>query len=161
MRRRKTVGDRPWRWFVGQVGVVLVGVVDDVGVRGLTQGDALTAVRPAHRLVALERDLGLEHEPEVQQMVVQHERRVLYRRLRNAMLAPGVVGLVFFALHPVAPPRLTPLGLVDTGSVRSSAYRVLLLERRRRQPARDRPAPARRRQRAYRPEPRGCSSPAR
>jgi hypothetical protein len=41
------------------------------------------------------------------------------------MLASGAVGLVFFITFPVAPPRLAELGLVDTVTDQSHAYRLL------------------------------------
>jgi hypothetical protein len=48
-----------------------------------------------------------------------------YLRTRNAMLISGGIGLVIFASFPVAPPRLAGLGLIDTVTEHSSAYRVL------------------------------------
>lgn len=50
-----------------------------------------------------------------------------YVVLRNAMFLSGAVGLVIFALWPVAPPRLLPAGdgFIDTVTVWSDAYRVL------------------------------------
>jgi membrane-associated phospholipid phosphatase len=41
------------------------------------------------------------------------------------MLLSGAVGMVVFALWPVAPPRLADLGLVDTVTEYSRSYRVL------------------------------------
>ena len=52
-------------------------------------------------------------------------RRRHYYLLRNAMFASGLIGFLFFALFPVAPPRLLDLGLVDTVTERSDAYRAL------------------------------------
>src|SRR6185312_9767346 len=49
----------------------------------------------------------------------------VYFRLRNAMLISGAIGLVIFTLFPLAPPRLAELGLVDTVTRSSDAYRVL------------------------------------
>jgi membrane-associated phospholipid phosphatase len=51
--------------------------------------------------------------------------RVVFLRLRNAMFVSGGIGLFVFALYPVAPPRLTMLGYIDTVTERSEAYRVL------------------------------------
>jgi hypothetical protein len=48
-----------------------------------------------------------------------------YRQIRTTMVLSGAVGLVVFALYPVAPPRLAPLGLVDTVTDLSTSYRVL------------------------------------
>jgi hypothetical protein len=49
----------------------------------------------------------------------------VYYRLRNAMMLSGAVGFAFFALFPVAPPRLADLGMADTVTLTSHAYRVL------------------------------------
>jgi membrane-associated phospholipid phosphatase len=46
-------------------------------------------------------------------------------RTRDAMLASGAVGLVCFTMFPVAPPRLAGIGMVDTVSEDSPAYRLL------------------------------------
>jgi hypothetical protein len=48
-----------------------------------------------------------------------------YRVTRNAMIISGGVGLAVFALFPLAPPRLADLGLTDTVTSYSSAYRLL------------------------------------
>lgn len=153
--RRWTSADsrRSWLWLLGQFGLVLLGVLVYFGVRGLTRAEPSTAVRHAQHLVNVERSLGLEHEAGVQHVVVRHgwltdlanwiyiwghwpviavvliwlamRHRVVYLRLRNAMVASGAVGCVVFATYPVAPPRLMSLGLIDTVTQRSSAYRVL------------------------------------
>ena len=49
-----------------------------------------------------------------------------YRRLRTVILVSGGLGLVVFALFPVAPPRLAPVGLLDTVTLHSEAYRKVL-----------------------------------
>ena len=49
-----------------------------------------------------------------------------YRRLRTVILVSGGLGLVVFALFPVAPPRLAPVGLLDTVTVHSGTYRTVL-----------------------------------
>jgi membrane-associated phospholipid phosphatase len=51
--------------------------------------------------------------------------RRLFLRLRNAMIASGVMGLCVYMTYPVAPPRLAGLGLVDTITEQSRSYRVL------------------------------------
>jgi hypothetical protein len=53
-------------------------------------------------------------------------RRAHYYRLRNVCLLTGLVGLVIFALFPVAPPRLTDLPVVDTVTRDSEGYRLIL-----------------------------------
>ncbi|HSL63230.1 MAG TPA: phosphatase PAP2 family protein, partial [Gaiellaceae bacterium] len=52
-------------------------------------------------------------------------RRASYLLLRRAMMVSGAIGFAFFALLPVAPPRLLPVGLVDTVADRSESYRAL------------------------------------
>ncbi len=41
------------------------------------------------------------------------------------MFYSGLIGVVIYALYPVAPPRLLDVGLVDTVTEQSVAYRVL------------------------------------
>jgi hypothetical protein len=53
-------------------------------------------------------------------------RRRHYYRLRNAALLSGLVGLLIFALFPVAPPRLTDLPLVDTVTRQAEGYRQIV-----------------------------------
>jgi hypothetical protein len=55
-------------------------------------------------------------------LFLQH--RTAYTRYRNAFLLSGAVGLLFFALFPVAPPRLADAAFVDTLSRYSEAYRT-------------------------------------
>jgi membrane-associated phospholipid phosphatase len=133
--------------------LVLTGIVVYFGVRGLTVTDAHRAVRQAHELVGLERRLGIYVEPALQDRA-EDSHAVLtlmnwvyiwghwpvitatllwlylrhldgYRVVRNTMLLSGGVGLVIFAAFPVAPPRLAQLGLLDTVTEYSRAYRVL------------------------------------
>lgn len=122
-------------------------------VRGLTEGGVGTAVNHGVDLFAFERRLGLDLEAGVQALVLDHRWIVtlanwvyiwghwpvigvalwwLHRRhhgpylvLRNALFVSGAIGLVIFALYPVAPPRLTPLSIVDTVTSYSTSYRVL------------------------------------
>ena len=49
-----------------------------------------------------------------------------YYRLRNVCLLSGALGLLVFALFPVAPPRLAPSGLQDTITDYATTYRRLL-----------------------------------
>jgi hypothetical protein len=145
----------PNRWLgaVREVLLVLAGVLVYFGVRGVTVTDAQDALRHALDVVALERSLGVYVEPSLQALVLGSDWLVDvmnwvyiwghwpviavvllwlffahpagYRRTRNAMLISGGVGLVIFASFPVAPPRLADLGLIDTVTEHSSAYRVL------------------------------------
>lgn len=123
------------------------------GIRNLTVGSEGAAVANAERLIALEHDLGISWEGALQDATVSRDalvtlanwvyifghwpvilgvgailyrfRRTHYYLLRNAMFASGLIGFLFFALFPVAPPRLLDLGMVDTVTQRSDAYRTL------------------------------------
>ena len=53
-------------------------------------------------------------------------RREQYYTLRNVCLLTGALGLVVFALFPVAPPRLTDLPLLDTVTQGAPGYRQIL-----------------------------------
>jgi PAP2 superfamily len=147
------IGPNRWRGAVREILLVLAGVLVYFGVRGVTVTDAQEALRHALDVVALERSLGVYVEPSLQALVLGSDWLVDvmnwvyiwghwpviavvllwlffahpagYRRTRNAMLISGGVGLVIFASFPVAPPRLAGLGLIDTVTEHSSAYRVL------------------------------------
>ena len=132
---------------------VVGGVVVYFGVRGLTAGSPETAREHAHDVLALERTLGLDVEAGVQALLVDiaplttfanwvyiwghwpaitgtlvwlalHDR-TLFRRLRNAMIASGALGLCVYTTYPVAPPRLLDARYVDTITEQSNSYRVL------------------------------------
>jgi hypothetical protein len=123
-------------------------------VRGLVDARESDAVRNAERLIDIERAVGMHWEEQLQQWIIgndwrinvvnwiyiwghwpvvitaivwlilfRHERFAVYR---NALLISGAVGMVVFAVYPVAPPRLIDgLGFIDTVTERSNAYRVL------------------------------------
>lgn len=123
------------------------------GVRGLTEGGQATAMAHAWDIVELERRTGLLREAGWQSHIVGQQRLVdltnwiyiwghwpviavtavwlylrhptMYARTRDAFLVSGGIGLIVFALYPVAPPRLIDAGLVDTVTLHSHAYRVL------------------------------------
>jgi membrane-associated phospholipid phosphatase len=136
-----------------EVLVVVAGVVTYFGIRGATAGSEAAAVDHAHDIVALEKKIGLYVEEQVQAVVVPSDamstffnwiyiwghwpvivatllwlalrHRTVYYRLRNGMMVSGGLGLLVYTTYPVAPPRLAGLGMVDTVSERSQAYRVL------------------------------------
>jgi hypothetical protein len=140
-------------WVLRQVGAVVLGVFVYFRVRGLTVGKDSTALDHANDVLALERRLQLDHEHRLQVIATSHDwitdaanwvyiwghwpvivtvmvwlavrHRVVFLRLRNAMFVSGGIGLVVFAAYPVAPPRLTGMGFIDTVTERSEAYRVL------------------------------------
>jgi hypothetical protein len=122
-------------------------------VRNLTVGSPAEAFANAERIVEVERWAHLGWEDEVQASIAGSDFLVMlanwiyiwghwpvilgtafalhryrperYLLLRNALFVSGAVGFLFFALFPVAPPRLLDLGLVDTVTEQSEAYRAL------------------------------------
>ncbi|HWH14949.1 MAG TPA: phosphatase PAP2 family protein [Miltoncostaeaceae bacterium] len=136
-----------------EIGLVAAFALAYFGIRGLTQGSQDQAFANAHSLVDLERALGILWEEGVQGAIVDHPRLVTlanwiyiyghwpvivtamvvlylrcpphYVRLRNAVFLSGVIGMAFFALLPMAPPRLGVLDVVDSVSERSQGYRAL------------------------------------
>jgi len=125
-----------------ELGVVGVALLVNVLVRWLTLDDVDVALAHAHSLLALQERLHLDWEHAAQDAVeavpwlgsvaawfyvwgylpvVALALVVLfvraphdYARLRNALLAAGIVGLPVYVLYPLAPPRLTDLGYSDT-----------------------------------------------
>ena len=146
-------GSRRWHAVPREFAYVATAVALYFFVRGLTVANTDDAVRHAHDIVTYEKGAGIYVEPSMQDLVDDaHWLTTLmnwvyvwghwpviavtllwlvldhpagYRVTRNAMLISGAVGLVLFAVFPVAPPRLADLGLIDTVSNYSSAYRYL------------------------------------
>jgi membrane-associated phospholipid phosphatase len=141
------------RFWLTQGLLVVGAIVVYFGVRTLTEGSPETATRNASRIIDLEQRLGIHVESAMQAYVLDRDglakaanwvyiwghwpviiavlvwlavrvpdRFTLYR---NAMLISGLAGLVIFAMFPVAPPRLLDVGLIDTVTQQSHAYRVL------------------------------------
>ena len=139
---------------VREVLVVLFGALLYFFVRGLMHTQVGLAVANAEALIALEQQLGLFHEPWLQSLIIERDWLVtLFNRIyifghwpvivgtmvwllwrhtdsfsvyRSALLISGAIGLVFFVLLPMAPPRLVPdQGFIDTVTQHSNAYRVL------------------------------------
>jgi hypothetical protein len=124
-------------------------------VRAWSSGDASRAVANAAGIFRLERGLGLDWEHAAQGAVVGHSAlvhtvnavyiwghwplliaggfvlfhlgRQEYGRLRTVILLSGALGLVVFALFPVAPPRLAAVGLQDTVAQQAATYHSVLL----------------------------------
>jgi hypothetical protein len=122
-------------------------------VRGLTMGSEARAVANAEKVVGFERAVGLFREPAMQEAILDDRWLVnlmnwmyvwghwpliilvaawlflnlppTYRLYRNAFVISGAIGLVIFALFPVAPPRLADVDIVDTVTLHSNSYRVL------------------------------------
>jgi hypothetical protein len=122
-------------------------------VRGLTEGSRTEALANADAIVRLEQSWGIYWEPAWQELIIDHRwlveffnsiyiyghwpvivpaalwlffaHRDAYVRYRNAFFLSGAIGMILFLTFPVAPPRLADLGLVDTVTLYSDAYRVL------------------------------------
>jgi hypothetical protein len=140
-------------WVLGQVLVVVVAIVVYFRIRGITDASVDVAQSHAHDIVSVERWLGLDLEGAIQAPVASSEalataanwvyvwghwpvilatkvwlvwqHRDGFRRLRDGMLVSGFLGMAVFVSYPVAPPRLVDLGLVDTVTESSEAYRYL------------------------------------
>jgi hypothetical protein len=137
-----------------ELAVFAAGYLTYFGVRAVTEGRVDVALSNAGALMRLEHNLGIAWESAVQSVVAGsqllqhtanavyiyghwpvliiagvllfHYRREHYYTLRNACLLTGLLGLLVFALFPVAPPRLTDLPLMDTVTQGTPAYRQIL-----------------------------------
>ncbi len=137
-----------------ELALFLAAYLTYFGVRALTQGAVPRAVANALDVMRVERLLGIDVEDSVQAVVTGsrtlvdaanglyiwghwpllivggvllfHLAPAHYYRLRNVCLLSGAIGLLVFALFPVAPPRLAPSGLTDTITLNAGAYRTVL-----------------------------------
>jgi hypothetical protein len=144
---------RDFRELFRQVLLVTFAGFVYFGVRGLTQGSPSEAIERGLGILEWEESLGIAIEREAQQLIVGSEmlvtlanwvyiwfhwpviiatlvwlhrnHRLEYLLLRNAMFVSGAIGMVIFAIYPVAPPRLTEAGFIDTVTDLSTSYRVL------------------------------------
>lgn len=142
-----------WRAVLVQALLVAGAALCYFAVRGLTRSSVGLAEENARALVAFERRVGLDWEHAAQALIIDHKHLVrvvnavymyghwpviavtlgvlfAYRPhhfylLRNAMFVSGAIGLVIFALVPVAPPRLGVLDMVDTVTQGTHEYRTL------------------------------------
>lgn len=142
-----------WLYLAGQVVLIVLAALCYFVVRGLTQSSHVAAEDNARQIVSLQETLGLNIEDAVQRAIIDHDSLVTvanwiyiyghwpliaavlcllyfrardrFRLLRNAMFISGAIGLVIFALYPVAPPRFGILDVVDTVTDRSNSYRTL------------------------------------
>ncbi|HEU4424867.1 MAG TPA: phosphatase PAP2 family protein [Pilimelia sp.] len=136
-----------------QIAIVATAVVAYFLVRGATDAAFEDALRNAQRIIDFEILMGIYHEAGLQSSLaassgittvlnwiyiwghwpvivvtllwLARRHPAVYLRTRNAMLVSGAIGLVVFVSFPVAPPRLAGLGMIDTVTVSSDAYRVL------------------------------------
>jgi hypothetical protein len=149
----RALEDSMRRGFLREAGLIAAAMLAYFSIRNLTVGGAEEAIANAERIVDLERWCHIAWEDTMQASIVGSDFLVmlanwvyiwghwpvilgtaivlyLYRRdryylLRNALFVSGAIGFLFFALFPVAPPRLLELGLVDTVTEQSHAYRAL------------------------------------
>jgi membrane-associated phospholipid phosphatase len=140
-------------WLLGQATFVVLCIYLYFRIRNITEGSRDVAVENAQDVVDLERNLGIYVEEGLQEpfltsntllgianavYVYGHwpvivatmvwtawRHRVVFLRLRDAMVVSGLLGMVVFVTWPLAPPRLANLGLVDTITQENTAYRVL------------------------------------
>ncbi len=140
-------------WILGQAALVALGVFVYFRIRGLTDAARDVALEHSREIVTFEKATGLHFESAFQRPVEASEavetvanwiyiwghwpviivtmvwlawrHRPEFLRLRDAMLVSGALGMVVFVTYPVAPPRLANLGLVDTVTESSRAYRWL------------------------------------
>jgi glycerophosphoryl diester phosphodiesterase/membrane-associated phospholipid phosphatase len=145
-------GRFPFSAFLREACLVIGAYFAYFLVRGATEGRPGEAIAHARDVIDVERALGLYHEERLQQAIVDHQflvdlanwayiwghwpliavvatwlfvaRRSTYYTFRNAFLISGGIGLIVFALYPVAPPRLADPSIVDTVTEHSRSYRV-------------------------------------
>ncbi len=145
--------ERPLFDFGRQLTLIVGAALLYFGVRGQTEAAQSLAVAHGFDLLAFERTIRLDIEAGLQQLILPYRwavtavnwiyiwghwpviaatlvwlyrtRRLEFLVLRNALFLSGAIGLVIFAVYPVAPPRLLPTGFVDTVTELSTSYRVL------------------------------------
>lgn len=122
-------------------------------VRGITEGRTSEAVSRAAGIIKFEQAIGIFWEPRLQAGILDigfvvnlmnwvymwgfwpvillaaiwmfFRHRDAYHLYRNAFIISGAIGLLIFALFPVAPPRfMEAWGFVDTIAERSDVYRL-------------------------------------
>jgi phosphatidylinositol alpha-mannosyltransferase len=109
--------------------------------RGISRGSEVEALDNAARVIALQAELGLNVERQVQEwvtglqvmsvlgvlyllaqlvavplalVVVYKRRRSVYPLLRTSLLGAWLVAIPIFAVFPTAPPRLADIGIADS-----------------------------------------------
>lgn len=136
-----------------EVVLALLAYFSYFAVRGLTEGSVPQALDNAELVMSLERAVGITAEDDLQRLIIDRHALVTlanwlyvwghwpliasaaiwlylrnpesYRLFRNAFFISGAMGLVVFAVFPVAPPRLANGEIVDTVNLYSRAYRTL------------------------------------
>lgn len=144
---------RTARQLLLQTAVVVAAALTCFGIRRLTEGAPNVALRNAGLAPSAERFLHLDWETTLQNPLIDDHaitqvlnwiyifghwpvialtmvwllsrHHQVYIRIAAAMLLSGAIGLVLFAASPLAPPRPAGLGLTDTVTLQSDAYRAL------------------------------------
>jgi hypothetical protein len=139
--------------LVREVALVTGAILAYFTIRNVTAGAPGEAFANGERIVDFEHWIGIDWEDGIQAAIVGRDglatlanwiyiwghwpvilstavalhiwRRDRYYLLRNTLFISGGIGFLFFAFFPAAPPRLLALGLVDTVSDHSNAYRAL------------------------------------
>jgi hypothetical protein len=129
------------RAALAQLALVFGALLAYMTVRFVTRGERLGAIAHAETLLRVERGLGIDWEQGAQRAVLRHRiwqqffdgfyvwaywpvviltllgfwrrDRHRYRLFRDSLFVSGTIGLVIFALYPVAPPRMLD-GFTDT-----------------------------------------------
>lgn len=130
-----------WRGLLPQAGLIAAALLLYYVVRAISKGSEATAVSNAADLLAFERAFGLDWELGAQALVLDQPALVSFFNwvyvwtywplllgalvffwvahrheftiMRDALVISGAVGLMIFAVYPVAPPRFLP-GFTDT-----------------------------------------------
>jgi hypothetical protein len=151
--RIRTTGEPTRHEWVRELELIAAGLLVYFGVRAVANDRAGIAQAHARSVVHLEHTLGIARESSLQDLVIHHHALVTlanwvyiwghwpliaisavwlfrhrpdaYRLMRTAIFVSGAIGMVIFLVYPVAPPRLAGVGLTDTVTSYSHAYRVL------------------------------------
>jgi membrane-associated phospholipid phosphatase len=128
--------------YTREPAIILLAYIPYFLARGHAVDNAQGAFENAHHLIRVEESIGILHELSVQSATISYEYLVhlfniiyfyghwpviitcgvflflknprVYVITRNAFLLSGAVALVLYALFPVAPPRFSLEGTVDT-----------------------------------------------
>lgn len=139
--------------FLRQAIFVTAALLFYLGVRRFTEGSAIEAIANGFNVLNFEAALGIDVEASLQKLIIDSDTLItffnwiyiwghwpvlastfvwLYLRhrpefilYRNSLVISGLVGLLIFAIYPVAPPRLLDIGMVDTIQELSRSYQVL------------------------------------
>ena len=140
--------------FAFEIVLIAVAYISYQLVRGVVEGRIDVAFSNANNLIQVERSLGVFWEVQIQSLILGNHflidmfnwiyiwghlpvigvlalwvyffRRGVFARYRNAFLISGAIGLVFFVMLPMAPPRFLPgVGFIDTITQYDKVYHAL------------------------------------